>query len=47
MVVVGAGAEGSWLPDGVGVFFFFAFFATMVQVVAGDAGAGLDGEGGG
>jgi hypothetical protein len=40
-----AGPEGAWLLVGVGVFFFFAFFATVAQVVVGATGVGLEGGG--
>jgi hypothetical protein len=40
LVVGGAGADGACVPDGEGVFFFFAFFATVAQVGAGAGGAG-------
>jgi hypothetical protein len=47
VIVVGVGAEGVWLLDGVRAFFFFGFFVTIAQVVAGATGAGFDGGGGG
>src|ERR1700716_730152 len=45
LLVGGAGADGACVFAGEGDFFFFGFFATVAQVGAGTAGAGLEGGG--